>query len=87
VPAFLPSFHEWRKPALPFSWRAVLAREYSTVFSVVVTFFLLELAGGFFRGNTPVLDPGWMLFVSAGLAFYATSRWMAKQKMISVRRS
>ena len=45
TPAFLPDFRLWRRPDLPFSFRAVLRREYSGFYLIVVVMTLIELSG------------------------------------------
>jgi protein-S-isoprenylcysteine O-methyltransferase Ste14 len=45
TPAFLPDIRLWRRPELPFSFRAVLRREYSSFFLIVVVMTLIELSG------------------------------------------
>ena len=45
TPAFLPDLRLWRRPQLPFSLRAVLRREYSGFYLIVVVMTLIELSG------------------------------------------
>lgn len=85
TPAFVPAFRNWRTPTLPFSWKAVLARENSTWFGTVVTFFFLELTGDVFAGKMPHLDLGWMVVVSAGTVLYIVLRWMKKRNLLFVK--
>jgi protein-S-isoprenylcysteine O-methyltransferase Ste14 len=84
TPAFLPAFRNWVPPGLPFSWRATLARENSTWFATIATFFALELAGDFFAGRDPSVDLGWLLLFSAGLTAYIVLRWMKKHHRLDV---
>jgi hypothetical protein len=42
VPAFIPSFKKIKKPSLPFSFKAVLRREYTSFFSIVFVFCLTD---------------------------------------------
>jgi protein-S-isoprenylcysteine O-methyltransferase Ste14 len=48
TPAFLPQLTCWIAPALPFSWRSVLRREFHTVFLVATLFLVSELAEAIF---------------------------------------
>jgi protein-S-isoprenylcysteine O-methyltransferase Ste14 len=59
VPAFIPALHCWERAALPFSWRAVIGREFTGLYGFLVTLTLLELvrASSFARRLT--LSPGW----------------------------
>ena len=43
TPALLPKPSLWRAPALPFSLRTVLRREYNGFYLIVITFTLIEL--------------------------------------------
>ncbi len=70
--------------ALPFSWRAILARENSTWFATIATFFALELAGDFFAGQKPHVDLGWLLLFSAGLVVYIVLHWMKKHHRLHI---
>ena len=59
TPAFFPAFRLWQKPAMPFSWRSVIAREHPTWAGAVVMLYLIEMAASHFEG-APMLDrPGW----------------------------
>ncbi len=42
TPVFWPDFKKWKKPALPFSFKTVLRREYNGLFGVGAAFFLTE---------------------------------------------
>ena len=44
TPAFLPRLTGWIAPALPFSWRSALRREFHSVFLVATLFLASELA-------------------------------------------
>ncbi len=44
TPTFLPAWRQWRAPALEFSLRTVLRREYNGLFGVCTAFFVLEAA-------------------------------------------
>lgn len=68
TPAFLPRFSQWKKPALSFSWKKVLRREYHGVLGVVATMFLLEVAGDVYQGYGLKIDSLWaiILFFSGG---------------------
>jgi protein-S-isoprenylcysteine O-methyltransferase Ste14 len=84
TPAIIPDLRRWRPPALPFSWKAVLARENSTLLATIVIFFSLEVAGDFFAGRLTHIDVGWALLLSAGCATYVVLRWMKTRRMLSI---
>jgi protein-S-isoprenylcysteine O-methyltransferase Ste14 len=77
VPAFFPRLHGWRKPALPFSLRNVLKREYSGLFALVATFFVMD-QGRDYLAEGARLDTAWLLFFIAGAAIYLTLRTLKK---------
>src|SRR5205085_9985502 len=45
TPAFLPSFKNFVKPNLPFSWKKVLKKEKNGLVAVFLIFFLFYAAG------------------------------------------
>ena len=76
TPAFLPRLrglaHRWRSPALPFSRRSVLKREYSGVFAMVACFAVLDAIGeSRVRGELTV-DPFWAVLFGITLVLYLT---------------
>ena len=52
TPAMVPRLQNWRRPALPFSWRSALRREFHGLLLIGAGFLLIEI----FR--TPVREPG-----------------------------
>jgi protein-S-isoprenylcysteine O-methyltransferase Ste14 len=44
TPTWIPQLAGWRRP-LPFSWRAVLSREYTCFFVICAVFYLLDFTG------------------------------------------
>ncbi|WP_439140215.1 methyltransferase family protein [Roseicyclus sp.] len=59
TPAFFPAFRLWQRPAMPFSWRSVIAREHPTWAGAVVMLYLIEMATSYVEG-APMLDrPLW----------------------------
>ena len=84
TPAFIPAFSNWKPPALPFSWKSVLARENPAWFATIVTLFSLEVIGDFFMGKMPHFDPGWLLLLFAGTLTYTVLRWIKKRRLLSV---
>lgn len=74
TPAVLPRLRtlrrDWRLPALPFSGRTVLRREYSGVFGVAAVFTLLELASDTRAAGHPALVRAWAVaFAASGVAY------------------
>lgn len=67
VPVFLPRFRGWERPALAFSFRSVLRREYPTWLGAVLVLAAIDLGADRFGGE--VDDDGWVTI--AGLAVLA----------------
>ena len=66
TPAFLPTFRNWRAPALPFNLRGVLRREYSGLFQLVLTFAILNARQWQVTTGQWALDPFWAGVLVAG---------------------
>jgi protein-S-isoprenylcysteine O-methyltransferase Ste14 len=79
TPAFLPDFRFWRSPALPFSLRTVLGREYSGFFGLVSVFTLFEVAGDFVAAGTLRLDSIWVGLFAGSLLAYCALLWLKRR--------
>jgi protein-S-isoprenylcysteine O-methyltransferase Ste14 len=64
TPAFIPDLRRWRRPAGPFSWPAVLRREYSGLSAIVVCFFALDMAGETLFYHRIVVDFVWLALLA-----------------------
>jgi protein-S-isoprenylcysteine O-methyltransferase Ste14 len=71
VPVFLPRLSGWRKPALPFSLRSVLRREYPSWLSAVLVLAAIDIASDYFAGEHEGLagEP-WLPAVAVAVALY-----------------
>ena len=67
TPAIIPRLSRWRPPAVPFSVRTVLRREYPGWWALVASFTVVHFAGDLVRTGRPGLAPGW------GAAFVGTT--------------
>ena len=79
TPAFWPRFRNWRQPSLPFSFRAVLGGESSSVFAVVASFTFLEIAGDLLVEGRLELDLAWIILFSVALVLYLVLRFLRKK--------
>jgi protein-S-isoprenylcysteine O-methyltransferase Ste14 len=70
TPAIIPSFKHWKKPILSFSFKTVLRREFSTFFSIVASFFFLEIATNLITKKHFYARSSWITFFIVGLALY-----------------
>ncbi|MBI5050204.1 MAG: DUF1295 domain-containing protein [Nitrospirae bacterium] len=77
TPAFLPRFRNWQKPELPFSFKAVAAREYTTLFVIIASFSFMEITGDIFVKSE--LDSAWAAVFIAGFMLYSTLRILKKK--------
>lgn len=84
TPAVVPRLSAWRPPALPFSWRSVIAREHHTVFLICGFFFAFEIYeavamhGEDFPGWL-AHEPAWALLLAMGGAGYLVVRVIRKR--------
>lgn len=78
TPAFFPRISLWRTPALPFSWKKVLRREYHGAFGVVMALFLLEVASELYLGHGFVVDTMWRYILVFSFAAYGAIRFLHK---------
>lgn len=67
VPVFLPRLHGWNRPALPFSPRSVLRREYQTWLAALLALAVIDIAADYFAHG---YDHDWNVTVALGLAGY-----------------
>ncbi len=82
TPAIMPRLRNWRPPALPFSWKSALNREYGTFFAIIATFTVLELLASLFHRGTLRIDDIWVkLFIFSGV-FYLTIRYLKKKTKV-----
>ncbi|MFH1397124.1 MAG: isoprenylcysteine carboxylmethyltransferase family protein [Candidatus Omnitrophota bacterium] len=70
TPAIIPNFKPWKRSALPFSFKTVFRREFSTLFSIVAAFFFLEVATNFIIQRNFSVRSSWIIFFIAGLIIY-----------------
>jgi len=78
TPAFLPKVSQWKAPALPFSWRKMLRREYHGAFGVVMALFVLEVASELYLGHGFVVDAMWRYILVFSFAAYGVMRFLHK---------
>ena len=79
TPAIVPDLRAWTPPALPFSFRTVLRREYSGVFGVIVALFALELIGDLRTGRGLKVDPMWRILLGGGFLLWASLRALKRR--------
>lgn len=70
TPTIIPNFRNWRKPSLPFSFKTILRREFSTYFAIVAVYFFIEIAETIFIQKRFVVGNSWLIFFFVSLAIY-----------------
>jgi protein-S-isoprenylcysteine O-methyltransferase Ste14 len=78
-PAFLPRLRNWTPPALPFSWRTVVKREYQTFCGIIAAFCLLELVENIELYGRLELDRAWLAAAVVGLLIFVIVRLIRKK--------
>ena len=82
TPAIIPNFKNWRPPALPFSWKSALVREYGSFYAIIVTFTVLELLGGLFASGKFVVEAIWIKIFIGSTIFYLAVRYLKKKTKV-----
>ncbi|MCX5695870.1 MAG: isoprenylcysteine carboxylmethyltransferase family protein [Candidatus Omnitrophica bacterium] len=85
TPIVIPCFKNWKKPELGFSFKTVLRREFSTYFSIVTTFFFLEISTNFLTKKRFTVNSSWIIFFIISLGIYLTFYILKKKtKLLNV---
>jgi protein-S-isoprenylcysteine O-methyltransferase Ste14 len=79
TPAIVPSLRHWRAPALPFSLRNVLRREYNNVFSVIVAMFLLDTISDSVAEGRVDFGRAWLLALAIGFVAWIVLRTLKRR--------
>ncbi len=79
TPAFLPSRRRWVPPTRQFNLRAVLRREYSGFFQLVLVFSAINALQWRASSGQWALSPFWLATASAGIAISAVLRLLWKR--------
>lgn len=82
TPMLIPRFKLWRKPAKPFSWQAVLSREYPGFLAIAASFLAIEIVGDRFYEGMWQLDWLWVTIFCASLLTFAILRTLKKKRII-----
>jgi protein-S-isoprenylcysteine O-methyltransferase Ste14 len=78
TPAILPKLSLWKRPALSFSWRTVLRREYTGIFLVTTVFPFLEVTSDSIAEGRLRIDWPWVVLALFGTATYLILRGFKK---------
>jgi protein-S-isoprenylcysteine O-methyltransferase Ste14 len=79
TPAFLPRLRRWRPPALPFSLRNVLRREYTALLGIFVAFSALEVQEHLVvEHRLLVSEPTWHFLLAAAACVAVALRYLKR---------
>ncbi len=76
VPPFFPDFSTWVAPALPFSWKTVLKREYHGVLALMSVLVAMVMATDWVATGGVVVRPLWIAAWLAAAVFYGVMRYL-----------
>ncbi|MGB8357355.1 MAG: isoprenylcysteine carboxylmethyltransferase family protein [Bacteroidales bacterium] len=79
VKAVIPGFRHYKKPALPFSFRIVLKREYNSLSNLLIVFAFLDLIRNIAVTGRVYLEPLYITLLIAALLFWAVVRYLVKR--------
>lgn len=83
TPAFWPRFRGWRAPSFPFSVRAVLRRENSSLLAITTVFYVLEVVSTVVAEHKFSLDPVWTAIFACVLVVYVVLKTLKKLKFLN----
>jgi protein-S-isoprenylcysteine O-methyltransferase Ste14 len=82
IPAFIPLIHKWRQPALSFSYKTVLKREYTAIFIIIASFTFLDIFADLLSEGKFSIDLVWIISIALVSAIYAIIKTLKKRTRI-----
>jgi protein-S-isoprenylcysteine O-methyltransferase Ste14 len=82
TPMVIPNFKNWRKPELPFSFKTVFRREFSTYFAIVAVYFFTEVGGEFLSEKRFFVHHSWLIFFLVSMGIYFSFLFLKKRTHI-----
>ena len=79
TPAFFPKISRWQKPALPFSFRALIRREYQGSFGLIMALFATDEMTELHLGHGWRPDVMWVWIVGLATGLYVVVRILHKK--------
>ncbi|MCF8295875.1 MAG: isoprenylcysteine carboxylmethyltransferase family protein [Bacteroidales bacterium] len=81
VPAFVPSFRNFKKPSLPFSWKKVVKKEKNGLAAIFLIFYAFDVCVKLIRHDENFF--GWLFYATlASLIFYLVFKLLKKKKFL-----
>lgn len=71
TPMIIPNFKNWRRPVLPFSFKTVLRREFTTFFAMTGTYYFLEITEDSFIEKDLSERNLWLICFLLGITIYS----------------
>ncbi len=82
TPAFIPRLRQWRQPALSFSFKIVLKREYTAFFVMIASFTLLDIVADLLTEGKFEIDLAWRISFALSSAAYVVIRTLKTRTRI-----
>lgn len=82
TPAFFPRLSSWKKPELPWSWRSMIRREYTTLLIVISLPAVEDVLGDSIVERRLFLDWRWLAALAASLLVFAVCRALKKSTIL-----
>jgi hypothetical protein len=79
TPAFFPKLSQWQRPALSFSLRTLVRREYASANGLVLALFALEELTDIYLGHGWPIDGMWICIVGLSICGYLIVRVLHKK--------
>jgi len=78
TPAFWPRLGQWRRPALPFSFRTVLRREYQSAFVLIMVLFATDVLTNLYMHQEWHFEEMWLWIAPISAVLYLIIRYLHK---------
>jgi protein-S-isoprenylcysteine O-methyltransferase Ste14 len=79
VKAVIPRFRNYKKSALPFSFRNVLRREYNSIVNLFIVFALLDVLRNIAVTGRVYMEPMYITLLIVALLFWGVIRYLVKR--------
>ncbi len=82
TPAFIPAFRKWQPPALEFSLKSVLSREYTTFLVVSLYYVFIDSLEDVLQDGVFEIDPFWKALLATSVLIYLSLRFLKKKTSV-----
>jgi len=70
TPAFIPSFKNWKKPALSFCLKKVIHKEKNGFLAIFVVIFIFKTVEIYIEKNTYIIEDKWLIYATIFAGIY-----------------